>query len=120
MEIKHKHKWEEGKEENNKDRYGSEIYRFAASWADLMEREMDNGKSIEDIAKSTSHEADTSGITGFMYGAAVLILSECWEHGEELRQWHNLDSQIKDEGERANKSGAVLNPAILNLEPKKQ
>jgi hypothetical protein len=48
-----------------------------------------------------------------MYGAAVSVLSSCWEHGEELRRWHNLDVQIHDEGEKANETGAVLNPAIM-------
>jgi hypothetical protein len=50
-----------------------------------------------------------------MYGCAVQGLAYFWEHGEELRQWHNLDTQIKDEGEQANKSGGVLNPAILTI-----
>lgn len=30
-------------------------------------------------------------------------------------QLRNLDMQIQDEGERANESGGVLNPALLNL-----
>jgi len=34
-----------------------------------------------------------------MYGAAVAILSKVWKHGEELRRWHNLKTQIGDEGE---------------------
>jgi hypothetical protein len=101
--------------ENNQDPYGSGIIRYAEKWADLMEAEMDQGHSIKDVAKDTSHTADEEGITGFMYGAAVSILSHAWEHGEELRQWHNLDTQIKDEGVRANASGGVLNPAILSV-----
>jgi len=36
----------------------------------------------------------------------------------ELRQWHNLKTQIKDEGEKANASGGVLNPALLTISPK--
>lgn len=50
-----------------------------------------------------------------MYGCAVSILSQVWIHGEELRRWHNLDSQIGTEGEKANESGGVLNPAVLNI-----
>lgn len=47
--------------------------------------------------------------------ARIEGLSRFWEHGEALRLWHNLDTQIKNEGEIANKTGGVLNPAILNI-----
>jgi hypothetical protein len=50
-----------------------------------------------------------------MYGCAVSILAKCWQHGDQLRRWHNLKTQIRDEGERANESGGVLNPALLNI-----
>ena len=69
---------------------------------------------MEDIAKSSARETDTDGITGFMYGAAVSILAKAWVYGEELRRWHNLDTQIQHEGEKANESGGVLNPALLS------
>jgi hypothetical protein len=114
MKIKDQETWEKGKA-NNQDPYGSGIYRYAERWADMMEERMAQGAQLADIAKATSHEADDEGITGFMYGAAVSTLSHVWEHGEELRRWHNLDTQIKDEGERANESGGVLNPALLNI-----
>lgn len=29
------------------------------------------------------------GITGYMYDQAVVTLARIWEHGEELRVWHN-------------------------------
>jgi hypothetical protein len=100
----------------NQDDYGYAVYEYAAKWANLMEREMATGKSVALIAKDTSHEADKEiGITGFMYGCAVSVLAEVWEHGDELRRWHNLDIQIKDEGEKANETGGVLNPAVLNV-----
>lgn len=44
---------------------------------------------------------------------AVVVLTKCWSRGEELRRWHNLDTQIGNEGEKANASGGVLNPALL-------
>lgn len=101
--------------EINDDPYGSCAVMYAARWANMMEARMAEGATLEDIAKATSHEADTEGITGFMYGCAVSILSQVWIHGEQLRRWHNLDTQIKDEGVKANESGGVLNPAILNI-----
>ena len=74
---------------------------------------MSEGQKLEDIAKKASHEADTDGLTGFMYGCAVNVLAGVWKHGEALRKGHNLDTQISNEGEKANESGGVLNPAVL-------
>jgi hypothetical protein len=101
----------------NQDNYGSCVIRYAERWADLMEGRMEDGKALADIASDTSHEADTEGITGFMYGAAVSVLATSWKHGEELRRWHNLKTQLQDEGEKANEGGGVLNPALLNIGP---
>lgn len=116
----------EGKEQEyqdwkakNTDGYGAGIFAYAESWAELMEARIDAGEKIADVAEETSHNAEPKGITGYMYGASVGVLSLCWEHGEELRQWHNLDAQIGDEGEKANKEGGVLNPALLNISIKK-
>ena len=102
----------------NPDSYGGEVMRFAASWAYLMEQRLaaDAALTVADVAKQASRDADNNGgITGFMYGCAVGILAHVWARGEELRRWHNLDTQLQDEGERANESGGVLNPAIVNV-----
>jgi len=101
--------------EANMDPYGRAIMVYAENWAELMEKKMAGGATLRDIAKDSSHEADTAGISGFMYGCAVGMLSEVWEHGEALRNWHNLGTQIGTEGEKANKEGGVLNPALLNI-----
>jgi len=99
--------------EKNQDGYGSGVTRFAARWANMMEAEMAKGKKLKDIADKMSHKADVEGITGFMYGCAVSILSQVWTHGEELRRWHNKETQIGTEGDKANETGGVLNPALL-------
>lgn len=114
MEIRNAKEWQKWKDENT-DPYGGECVRYAEAWADLMESRMIDGASVADVAKKASHDADTNGITGYMYGAAVAMLADVWKHGEELRKWHNIDTQIGTEGEKANKSGAVLNPALLNV-----
>lgn len=114
MLIKDQEFWD-AQIEANKDPYGARILSYAKDWAELMETEIDAGNRLEDIAKDTSHCADTDGITGFMYGAAVSVLAKVWEHGERLRRWHNLETQIGTEGERANESGGTLNPAVLNI-----
>jgi len=47
------------------------------------------------------------GITGFMYGCAVNLLSQCWKHGEELRKWHNKEYGHEGDG--------VVNPAVFTI-----
>jgi len=101
--------------EKNRDGYGGAVITYSERWAMLMQLEMANGKSLEEVAEATSREADLEGITGFMYGCAVSVLARCWKHGDQLRRWHNLDTQIHDEGEKANESGGVLNPALLGV-----
>ena len=115
MKVKDEAGWKKANDSNT-DPYGNACIRYAERWADLMEEKMVNGQAIADMAKETSHEADTDGITGFMYGCAVSVLAGAWEYGDELRRWHNLDTQIKDEGAKANESGGVLNPAIVDIE----
>lgn len=98
----------------NSDGYGGRIVRYAEEWARLMQTRMDNGESLADCAEDLSHLADDDGITGFMYGAAVSVLSQCWAYGENLRRWHNKETQIGTEGDAANENGGVLNPALLS------
>jgi hypothetical protein len=101
--------WQHCKEVNS-DPYGSAGVRFAEAWADLMEEEVEKGKTIAEVAEKTSHTADTEGITGFMYGCAVSILADCWIYGEELRVWHNNEYGHAGEG--------VVNPAIITINTK--
>ena len=102
----------------NDDPYGAAAIRYAARWANIMEKRMAEGATLADCAEKASHDADIEGITGFMYGAAAAELAVAWKHGEELRRWHNLKTQIRDEGVKANESGGVLNPALLSIEAK--
>ena len=111
--------WDAGLAKNDDD-YGRAVYVYASEWATLMEREIPEKGSLSDLKperiRALCHDADDEGITGFMYGCAMAMLAAWWVHGEELRQWHNLDTQIGTEGEAANASGGVLNPALLNIE----
>ena len=101
--------------------YGYSVQLAAERWADEMEQQMTlvPGLTVADVAdncfKITSEWLGRWSLTGFQYGCAVAILATVWEHGEALRRWHNLDTQIGDEGVRANESGGVLNPALLNI-----
>lgn len=92
---------------NSKDFYSLGVVNYVRRWAELMERDIANGAKVVDIADGTSREADTEGITGYMYGCAVSALSRFWEHGEELRKWHNKEYNYEGDG--------VVNPAIITI-----
>ena len=94
-------------EEKNKDPYGGRCVSYAKEWARAMQFEIKQGNKLVDIADATSREADYDGITGFMYGASVAILSKCWKYGEDLRKWHNKEYNHEGDG--------VVNPAIITL-----
>jgi hypothetical protein len=102
-------------QDSNQDGYGAAVVRFAEKWGRVMQVRMAEGRALIDCANDASHFVDDDGITGFMYGCAAQMLAQCWIHGEELRRWHNLKTQIGTEGESANESGCILNPAILNI-----
>lgn len=110
MKVKNQEKYQEWIDKQNGDEYGLACFRYAENWANMMEKEIAEGKEVKDIAKELSFWADTEGITGFMYGMAVSILAKCWEHGEELRKWHN--------GEHNHEGDGVVNPAILTVSKK--
>ena len=74
----------------------------------LIEENKDNPMQvIIDNAERCGFKADEEGITGFMYGCAVNILSQCWEYGEYLRKWHNKEYNYDGDG--------VVNPAIMTI-----
>lgn len=88
--------------------YSMMVVRFVERWADLMESAIKSGKSIPEIAKETSNEADTESISGFQYGCAVSALSEFWEYGDELRKWHNAKYHYDGDG--------VIDPAFFIMD----
>lgn len=94
MKVKDFKKYEEYKN-NNTDGYSLCIFRYTERWANMMEKEIKNGAKVKDIAKKLSHDADTEGITGDMYEVSVSILSQYWEYGEDLREWHNKKYDYK-------------------------
>jgi len=99
--------WERRKALNT-DSYGAEIYRYAQAWAELMECHLQDGKPLAEIWKKSSHVADTEGITGNMYGIAVMELARAWEHGEELRKLHNASWGNPN-------TDGVVNPAVITV-----
>lgn len=98
--------WGEFVARNSQDGYSAAIVAFARKWAEIMEPQLAAGAKFADIARKAKNEADTDGITGAMYGAAVATLAHFWEYGDALRQWHNgAFGQPNAQG--------TVNPAIL-------
>lgn len=104
-----KAKWEQWVEINSHDGYSLGVVTYARRWAKYMQHLMTkHNKAIYQIADNVSIVTDIDGITGFMYGCAVAILSECWKYGEELRRWHNKKWRHED-------CDGVVNPAVLTI-----
>lgn len=105
---KKQEEWENCKAINSKDGYSNCVIDYTILWAQYMEYLMaTQDKKVADVWDRSSHSADIYGITGFMYGCAVSILSSVWKYGEELRMQHN--SKYNHEGD------GVVNPAILTI-----
>jgi hypothetical protein len=112
-----KKKYEEWKKTNQNDGtgYGAMIFEYAEGWAKVMQKEFAE-RNIEnpDVASMIAHADNCSklldfyGITGFMYGAAVAILSQHWKYGEALRKWHNKEWGHED-------TKGVVNPAMFTI-----
>lgn len=93
--------------------FGAGILAYAETWARLMQAEMANGKTLEEVANPTSFEADTPyGMSGATHGLAVWTLTQTWKYGEELRRWHNKDHDVDPD------QPGVVNPAILVISTK--
>ena len=63
-------------------------------------------------------DIDGGGITGFMAGCVAQMVAKCHERGDEFRRVWNKENQINDEGDKANESGGVLNPALVTVSKK--
>lgn len=106
--IRNQEAWDNWVAKNLDDGYGQAVIRYCRNWARLMEKLLEDGFDIAYAAQETRNEADYEGISGFQFGKAVQVLSECWIHGEALRQWHNQRYGYDGEG--------VVNPAVTNIE----
>ena len=113
MKIKDEQAWRVAID-SHQDEYSKDILVYAQAWAEEMERRMDAGEQLEDIAHEASHAADADiGITGSMYGHAVMQLAIHWQHGEALRRWHNARHGV--DGAVANETGGIIDPAIMTV-----
>ena len=88
------------KNEINQDGRNNAVISYAERWADMMEQQISNGAPVAEAAAQTRYEANQENLSWFMYGNAVRVLVNFWDHGEELRQWQqqsNRPQQIQQE-----------------------
>ena len=69
----------------NSDPYGHAVFTYMDRWTTAMEREIAQGVSaapdaFKEMVVRTSLEADTEGLSGFMYGCAVQRIRAWWVH----------------------------------------
>jgi len=84
-------KWKEGYKKQ-KSKNSKAVYEIAGRWASLMEKSILKGKKLKTFADRTFDKADEKGqSSGFTYGAAIQLLCECWQYGDDLRKWHNKE-----------------------------
>jgi hypothetical protein len=101
--------------ETNQDDYGGACIQVARRAMEILDEEPDSKIDCRALICRADQESGAGGITGFMAGAVASMISRCHSRGEEFRRAWNLTNQIGTEGERANESDGVLNPAIMTL-----
>lgn len=65
----------------------SYIFCYTARWAHAMESEMANGQKLDDIVERTGEETQFDCLTPQDLDAALCLLFQVWEHGDQLRRW---------------------------------
>ncbi len=84
----------------NQSGYGRAIMKYAERWAKTMQYLMKNeNKTLAESAIETIEACDFSGISGSMYGCAVQVLEQCWQYGNELREWEDSRYDIYESDE---------------------
>lgn len=85
--------WEQIKQQLQADRRDSSVLDFAVAWARVMQYQLAQGKTIEEIANGTFwvvfglHEVDSRSCDW-----ALDLLIQHWQHGETLAQCHRRES----------------------------
>lgn len=96
----------------NKDDYGKACVDVARKVMELLD-DREGDFDTHAIICEADDAIEAGGITGFMASCVASMVSKCHSRGEEFRRKWNGDNQIGDEGDKANESGGVLNPALL-------
>lgn len=72
--------------DRNQDDYGRRCITYAQDWAKLIQVKIREGVPLtKELVNELSHQADTDGITGFMYGASKNVLRTTWKHWNRIK-----------------------------------
>lgn len=113
LNLKNPDLWKKFLDNNTGTPSGDYMIPVAQRWAKLMQHEIEsNGKKLPEVAKRTYALADDRGVSGHLYAHIVLVLSQTWQYGEDLRRWHNAEHGATEESA----NGRVVNPAMHVLE----
>jgi len=106
--------------DKNQDPYGKGCVDIARKVMQLLDEEPDTPIEkgwghfgVSGLIIRAQESIGEREVTAFMAGAVAKMVSVCHSRGEEFRKIWNLDTQIGNEGEKANLEGNVLNPGIL-------
>lgn len=81
------------KNEMTQDDRNNAVISYAERWANMMEQRISNGASVSEAAAQTRYETNQENLSWFMYGNAVRVLVNFWDHGDELRQWQQQSNR---------------------------
>ena len=112
MNLKNEKKWNDYVKKNQ-DPYGKACVDVARKVMEILDK--NTSFDCHEIIWEADKEIKAGRITGFMAGCVACMVSECHVRGEEFREKWNIHCQVGTEGVEANKSGGVLNPALLNI-----
>lgn len=122
------------KQVNTGDDYSNAVVEYGTRWAEMLEKAIldkwpdfnweDDWRIKNYISNpvrfaelfqpnSLGHEADTEGVTGFMYGAAAWAIGEYWIFGKHFRLWFNIYEGGIEQGIKVTEKNDSINPAVL-------
>jgi len=81
--------WSAANAAHNNGIYNTDILSYAERWTRMMQLELHEGKTLQEIWERTSYEADFENISGPSQTAATHLLIQCWIHGKELQRLYN-------------------------------
>ena len=112
MKLKDKDGWEDCVKIND-DPYGKAAVDVARRVMEAIDDCLPI-KNCNALISEADNDPVNGGITGFQAGCVAQMVYLYHERGEEFRRAWNIETQIRDEGEMANKKdGATLNPALM-------
>ena len=114
MPIIKKEDWEKWVKTNALDPYSNCCVEVARKVMELLDDNNHKKFNANEIVGEADRLLD-AGITGFMSGCVAQMVSHCHSRGEEFRKKWNKETQIEDEGDKANEGKGVLNPALLSI-----